>query len=83
MPILPDLITPITTSFGICLGMLNVRSIPPSFKTFSAILAVTLTSYVFRRIRKTAKGEYYLRHVCLSTPNYLVPTARIFVKFYT
>jgi hypothetical protein len=36
---------------------------------------------VFRCVRKTAKSDYELRHVCPSAWNISDPTARIFMKF--
>jgi len=41
------------------------------------------TLSLFRRVRKTAKRDYWLRHVCLSVPpawNNSAPTGRIFMK---
>jgi len=42
-------------------------------------------SAVFRRVRKVAKSDYSLRHVCpsvlLSTCNNSAPTGQIFMKF--
>ena len=42
-------------------------------------------SVVFRRVRKVAKSDYSLRHVCpsfrLSTSNNSAPTGQIFMKF--
>jgi len=40
---------------------------------------------IFRRVRKIAKSNYYLRHVCLSVRrsalNNSAPTGRILMKF--
>jgi len=42
--------------------------------------------FIFRRIRKIAKGDQQLRHVrpsvCLSASNNSAPTGRIFMKFH-
>jgi hypothetical protein len=35
----------------------------------------------FRHVRKIAKSDYLLRHVCLSARNNSAPTERIFMKF--
>ena len=40
-------------------------------------------SMLFRRIRKIAKSDCYLRHVRLSASNNSAPTERIFMKFDT
>jgi hypothetical protein len=41
---------------------------------------------IFRRVRKIAKGDYYLRDVCLSVRpsawNNSAPTGRIFIIYY-
>ena len=42
--------------------------------------------FIFRRVRKIAKFDCCLRHVCLSVcpsaRNHLIPTGRIFMKIY-
>jgi len=36
---------------------------------------------VYWRVRKIAKSDYKLRHVCPSAWNSSVPTGRVFIKF--
>jgi hypothetical protein len=36
---------------------------------------------IFGRVRKIARTDYLLRHVCPSAWNNLVPTGRIFMRF--
>jgi len=65
---------------------------------FNSAYVTARNKFVFRRVRKTAKIDYYLRHVCPSVypsvrlsvrltfspspRNNSAPTGRIFVKFY-
>ena len=55
---------------------------------YPVYFSVLLLVYSLRHVRKVAKSEYSLRHICLSIQclfawNYWVPTERVFVKFCT
>ena len=41
------------------------------------------TSSLFRHVRKTAKSDYKLHHICKAASNNPAPTGRIFTKFDT
>jgi hypothetical protein len=41
---------------------------------------VSVLTSVFRRVRKIAKNDYYLRHVRLSAWNNSAPTVRVFMQ---
>jgi hypothetical protein len=53
-------------------------------KVSDSVNLVLLPATIFRRVRKIAKSDYYLRHVCPSVlPSAIIsaPTRRIFMKF--
>jgi len=45
------------------------------------IFTVIYVANTFWRVRKIAKSDYYLRHVCLSAWNNMASNVRIFTKF--